>query len=133
MFEWLKKFFANKSGIYKCDACNGTGMIKSMCSKCQGTGKLDWVEKVVGKLAPANPTTLFSVGPTTGLSFNGPAPSRYRLLSLKWIIKSYSIKDFFLYLYGFDIFIETKRLSIPFLKSIVTANMLVWIILFLAR
>ena len=40
----------------KCDQCNGTGydlkinMTKYLnCLKCQGTGKLDWIEAVVGK------------------------------------------------------------------------------------
>lgn len=40
-----------------CNKCNGEGIIKScsignkmLCSKCYGTGKLDWIENIVGKV-----------------------------------------------------------------------------------
>jgi len=43
------------SGEIKCDRCNGVGFTpnngehESICSKCHGVGKLDWIEVVVGK------------------------------------------------------------------------------------
>jgi DnaJ-class molecular chaperone len=43
-------------GEVLCDNCNGSGeslfpyqALKKECTKCQGDGKLDWVEAVVGK------------------------------------------------------------------------------------
>lgn len=48
-------------GEVKCDMCNGEGRagwtipiqhIRSypiICGKCRGTGKLDWIENIVGK------------------------------------------------------------------------------------
>ena len=43
-------------GEKHCEACSGVGIIKdtttaaaSFCSKCKGSGKLDWVEEIVGK------------------------------------------------------------------------------------
>ena len=40
-----------KEGESYCTNCDGTGRVVSgdRCQKCLGTGKLDWVEKVVGK------------------------------------------------------------------------------------
>jgi len=47
-----------KPGEIKCDQCNGTGVTlyrisnshhNGTCSKCYGSGKLDWIEVVVGK------------------------------------------------------------------------------------
>ena len=44
-----------KPGEIRCDQCDGKGFIvnkyfgKPVCNKCNGTGKLDWVEAVVGK------------------------------------------------------------------------------------
>jgi len=51
-----------KTGEIKCDKCNGSGIyvkefeyrvpgekIMTACDKCCGTGKLDWIEVVVGK------------------------------------------------------------------------------------
>jgi RecJ-like exonuclease len=34
-----------------CDECLGTGasLAYNLCPKCQGVGKLDWIEAVVGK------------------------------------------------------------------------------------
>jgi len=42
-------------GEVLCDVCNGNGYVphdlfgKIFCKKCQGCGKLDWVERIVGK------------------------------------------------------------------------------------
>lgn len=41
-------------GNYVCHVCLGTGKIrytlyKRRCPKCLGSGKLDWIEKIVGK------------------------------------------------------------------------------------
>ena len=52
-----------QNGESKCDRCNGKKTIsakdaghfifregqKVICPRCQGTGKLDWVEKICGK------------------------------------------------------------------------------------
>jgi DnaJ-class molecular chaperone len=34
-----------------CDKCKGSGMswFNSICKKCQGTGKVDWIENIIGK------------------------------------------------------------------------------------
>ena len=41
-------------GEVKCNECNGIGTTLhdpySICNKCHGTGKLDWIENIVGKL-----------------------------------------------------------------------------------
>ncbi len=37
-------------GEYKCDKCNGDGVW--YCIHCRGTGKLDWIENIVGKQEP---------------------------------------------------------------------------------
>jgi len=50
-----------------CDSCGGTGKIKKYeyedclchykpCKRCIGTGKLDWIEKIVGKKKPSKDT-----------------------------------------------------------------------------
>lgn len=45
-----------EEGEVFCDRCNGTGIVDNTkgsgtynCRKCLGTGKLDWIENVVGK------------------------------------------------------------------------------------
>lgn len=43
-----------KEGESHCEDCDGWGKIEKdkkwyVCKECQGTGKLDWVERVVGK------------------------------------------------------------------------------------
>ena len=50
-----------EEGEMICDKCNGRGIIPKIiipkgeictalfCRKCKGTGKLDWIENVVGK------------------------------------------------------------------------------------
>jgi DnaJ-class molecular chaperone len=44
-----------KPGEVICNECNGTGLktdrttYYQKCSKCYGTGKLDWIENIVGK------------------------------------------------------------------------------------
>jgi len=59
--KYNKNYTEIKEGEKFCKSCRGAGMVKSkrdytfkktdllVCSKCLGTGKLDWVEKVVGK------------------------------------------------------------------------------------
>lgn len=58
-----KKFTELKEGEKFCETCHGEGMVRSkreyngitkkgallVCKDCLGYGKLDWVEKVVGK------------------------------------------------------------------------------------
>jgi len=37
---------------YPCPHCNGlkyVGPFRNVCGKCMGSGKLDWIENVVGK------------------------------------------------------------------------------------
>ncbi len=39
-------------GEYSCEECDGTGFkpeFLSDCKKCEGTGKFDWIENIVGK------------------------------------------------------------------------------------
>lgn len=44
----------NDGEIY-CDLCKQNGRyVNEMCPKCKGTGKLDWVENVVGKKEKLN-------------------------------------------------------------------------------
>ncbi len=50
-----KKFL--KEGEVICDKCRGDSIISgpfasSICSKCWGTGKLDWIELCTGKKMP---------------------------------------------------------------------------------
>jgi hypothetical protein len=118
--KWFRK---NKTGIYSCNLCDGKGRVPVpqndvTCPKCKGTGKLDWVENVVGKKDPSSLTF------TTNYN---------KLLTLTLQPHPRSIKQFLSYIYSLDIFIQTKRFSIPFLKSIIAANLLVWIALFLKR
>ena len=40
-----------------CDKCKGRGHLRrirarSICRKCHGTGKVDWIENIVGKKMP---------------------------------------------------------------------------------
>jgi len=35
-----------------CPKCNGELPSLSSCTKCYGAGKLDWIERIVGKLLP---------------------------------------------------------------------------------
>lgn len=56
-------------GEVECDRCEGTGSTKhhnlrtisdnlmTMCPKCFGIGKLDWIEVVVGKKGLSSSTT----------------------------------------------------------------------------
>jgi len=50
---WLEK------GEQFCEKCKGKGKVKSsnnsllICSKCYGVGKLDWIEKAMGKRMPS--------------------------------------------------------------------------------
>lgn len=46
-----KAYFELKEGEYECSECNGTGKagIPYLCPRCQGAGKLDWIENIVGK------------------------------------------------------------------------------------
>lgn len=46
-------------GEHHCPKCDGTGLeykpdgdVPPHCKHCRGTGKLDWVEKVIGKQGP---------------------------------------------------------------------------------
>ena len=41
--SWLRKFYTDKI------KSNNAIIFKNKCSKCLGTGKLDWIENVVGK------------------------------------------------------------------------------------
>jgi len=46
-----------ESGEVICDKCNGEIFVDNdngidICSKCLGSGKLDWIEKIVGKKPP---------------------------------------------------------------------------------
>ena len=42
-----------KPGEVICNECNGTGLktnqVYHPCPKCYGTGKLDWIENIVGR------------------------------------------------------------------------------------
>jgi len=48
--EYYKKVILSEGEEY-CEYCNGTGSYKDYdnCPKCLGTGKFDWIEKVIGK------------------------------------------------------------------------------------
>ena len=47
----------NNSEYYTCSRCNGTGKVydefettrERMCYRCDGEGKLDWIENIFGK------------------------------------------------------------------------------------
>jgi len=51
-----------KQGMVSCSRCNGVGNIEYKaggnlsvsreCTKCKGTGTLDWIENIVGKKTP---------------------------------------------------------------------------------
>lgn len=58
--SYKKKYITLKEGEYFCKTCDGAGVVirsnstnkkvgKLTCHKCLGEGKLDWVEKAVGK------------------------------------------------------------------------------------
>jgi len=46
-----------KKGEMVCNGCGGVGgvgdILQDECPKCFGTGKLDWIENVVGKRDPS--------------------------------------------------------------------------------
>ncbi len=54
---WTREFLNLTDGEEICTECRGYGMIMTsllhedhkMCHKCWGHGKLDWIEKAVGK------------------------------------------------------------------------------------
>jgi DnaJ-class molecular chaperone len=60
-FNWHKqKHITLDEGEYFCKKCNGSGVVSRsnsyhkrkgslICNECLGEGKLDWVEKAVGK------------------------------------------------------------------------------------
>ena len=47
-----------EEGEMICDKCEGTGTAKGeewiSCSKCLGSGKVDWIENIMGKKIPGN-------------------------------------------------------------------------------
>ena len=54
----LKQHIVLQEGEHFCKKCGGAGMVarsnsfrkeKLICEKCLGEGKLDWIEKAVGK------------------------------------------------------------------------------------
>jgi len=52
-------------GEKHCEICSGVGILKeystaNFCPKCKGTGKLDWIENIVGK-ENKNPSALDNV------------------------------------------------------------------------
>lgn len=53
-------------GEVLCNKCNGLGIIQNCngfstkCDKCDGVGKLDWIEQIVGKNKPQEPDYTFS-------------------------------------------------------------------------
>lgn len=58
--EYLKRYIEKNEGEIFCPKCNGKGKIKSKtsyfkmiilftCDKCLGSGKIDWVETIMGK------------------------------------------------------------------------------------
>lgn len=64
----MKKEIKLAEGEYKCDLCEGGGSSAKKfaeledpgyyrCPKCQGTGKLDWIEKAMGKAKKTIPFT----------------------------------------------------------------------------
>jgi len=64
-----------------CEKCNGTGFEKNPdiwqgpCDVCRGSGKLDWIEAVVGKAQPKpnHITATFDLSKfDTGMSFSDP-------------------------------------------------------------
>jgi len=76
----------------KCPYCKGTGEIEDddptyipeegliiestfPCQKCGGTGKLDWIEKVVGK----HPTYRFPKGLIVGAAKGSPIPKGWEV------------------------------------------------------
>lgn len=56
---------------FKCPKCNGTGevknlfskFLKNLCPRCIGSGKLDWIERIVGKELSINRRGTLSTGP----------------------------------------------------------------------
>ena len=66
------KTFKLKKGEVHCDKCAGSGVIEKfeVCTKCNGEGKLDWVEAVVGKKKPPS-TKGMSMGGWSQRSENG--------------------------------------------------------------
>ena len=65
------KKFKLKKGEAHCDRCAGSGVIEkfTVCPKCHGEGKLDWVEAVIGKKKSS--TEGMSVGGWSQRSENG--------------------------------------------------------------
>jgi uncharacterized protein YuzB (UPF0349 family) len=52
-------------GERHCDICSGVGILKeysavNFCPKCKGTGKLDWIENILGK-QNKNPSALDNI------------------------------------------------------------------------
>jgi len=51
-----------------CPQCNGNGFF---CNKCLGTGKLDWVEQIVGKKPKEDTFTVYNTFTVSDASING--------------------------------------------------------------
>lgn len=58
---YYKKHITLKKGEEFCNKCSGSGLVPRsnhkkrstlICNKCLGEGKIDWIEKAVGKRAP---------------------------------------------------------------------------------
>lgn len=55
---WTGEFITLEEGEYLCESCAGAGISdfktlltenKSICHTCVGHGKLDWIDRIVGK------------------------------------------------------------------------------------
>ncbi len=77
-----------EEGEYICSECEGRGSIPSklrpnilaaMCKKCQGAGKLDWIENIVGKppVSSAGSSSTSSMSSGTNAMISGMAKENF--------------------------------------------------------
>lgn len=81
-----------KPGEMICEVCNGHRYIKKNnvkipCFHCQGTGKLDWIENIIGKTFQLSPCSRSTLGPWINSIFYDKVTNKLKQFDgKKWIL-----------------------------------------------